>query len=211
MELKRALLLALCTCAVTAAHAGDYVLEIDGQKVEIDLDRPASANVGDKKAKIVLHQKTEQTWREEGISFVHPAAFAPSRRNLDKNITQTIMTTPSGTIVLVQHYIGTDPTPLVDMMVGKLSDDEVTAGYKREIKYAARQLADGTMLSGKSVRTEHPGDTWEREVLASGDHDAGFLIVAAVNDSSTDADRAMMEKFWRTLRLAKPGALEPLE
>lgn len=208
-----ALALALSTCLPTSrAHAGDYVLEIDGRQVELDLNHSATAVLSDgKTTKLLLRQKTEQTWHEDGASFTHPAAFTPARRELSKNITQTIMATPSGSIVLVQHYIGLDPTTLIDVMINKLSDDEVQAGYQRTIKKAQRKLGDGVTLAGKIVHTEHPGEAWDREVVAIGDHDGGFLVVGATSDSSTPADFAMIDAFWRSLRLSIGGRAEPLE
>jgi hypothetical protein len=218
MELTRGLVPTLCGAAAlmlaaATAQAGDYVLEIDGQKVELDLDRPAKTSIGDHQAKLVLHQKPEQTWREEGVSFVHPTANAPARRSLGKNVTQTLMATPSGSLVIVQHYIGTNPTGLIDMMIGKMTDDEVQAGFKRSIKSATRKLSNGVTLTGKLAHTEHPGDTWDREVVAVGDRDGGFLVVAALNDFSPDSDHAMLDQFWRSLYLAagKSADLEPLE
>jgi len=217
MELKRARsrhalcgALALLFAAASAA-AADYVLDIDGKKIELDLDHPTKADMGDgKTARLVLTQSKEQTWRDDGVSFRHPAVFAPARRNLDKNITQTIMTTPSGSMILMQHYIGTDPNLLVDVMVSSLTDEEVKAGYERSSRSAHRRLADGTVLSGKTVHTEHPGDKWDREIVAVGDHDGGYLVISSANDSSTDVDHGMIDTFWLSLRLPS-SKLEPLQ
>lgn len=184
-----------------SALAGDYVLEIDGQKIELDLDHPTSAVLGGKTAKLLLQQNLQQTWRNDGMSFVHPAAFAPARRTIEKNITQTIMSTPTGTAVLVQHYVGLDPTGLIDFMVKTVSDEEVKAGYTRTIKKTSRKLAGGTILSGQIVHTEHPGESWDREVVAIGSADGGYLVVGMTNDSATDVDHAMIDLFWRSLAL----------
>ena len=197
-RLATACLLAMMACTAPAA---DYVLEIDGQKIDLDLDHPANATLGGKTARLLLRQNSQQTWRNDGMSFEHPAAFAPSRRTIEKNITQTIMSTPTGSVVLVQHYLGVDPTALIDFMVKTVSDEEVKAGYTRTTRKTSRKLAAGNVLAGQIVHTEHPGESWDREIVATGNADGGYLVVGMTNDSATDVDHAMIDLFWRTLAL----------
>ncbi len=193
---------------LASAHAGDYVLEVDGRKIELDLDKPASASIGsDKPVTLVLRQKTEQTWRDDDMSFVYPATLKPVRMEVEKDISQTLMATPSGSLIIVQRYIGLDTTNLIDMMVSQLTDEDVSAGYKRTTQSTTRKLTDGMTLAGKKVHTEHPGESWDHEVLAIGDRKGGYLIVSAIHDDSPPADHEMIEKFWHSLQLrASPAA-----
>jgi hypothetical protein len=205
-ELKRRLLPLACLLGLACgnASAGDYVLEIDGQKFELDLDHSTNAVLGGKPAKLLLRQNPQQIWRNDGLSFEHPAEFAPARRTIEKNVIQTTMSTPTGSVVLVQHYIGIDPTGLIDFMVKTVSDEEVKAGYTRTTKPASRKLANGSVLSGTIVHTEHPGESWDREIVAIESADGGYLVVGMTNDSATDVDHAMLDLFWHSLSLPVP-------
>lgn len=195
--------LALLSTLLTAAHAGDYVLEINGQKTEIDLDKPVSLTINDGKlVTLALHQKSEQIWRNDGLSFAYPTALKPVRKDIDKDISQTLIATPSGSLVLVQRYTGLNPTHMIDMMISKLTDEEVAAGYKRTIQPAARKLADGANFTGKTAHTESSSESWDREVVAIGDgRQGGYLIVSATHDTSPPTDHEMIKNFWRSLQL----------
>ena len=190
-----------CALLAGAAQAGNYVLEIDGKALELDLDAPANIDLGGgKQASVVLRQKAEQIWRSDGMSFEHPIAVKPSRRKISDSATQVIMATASGTIVLVQRYTKVNPEQVIDLMISELTDDEVTAGYKRTIESATRKLADGTALSGKQVHVERGKEYADYEILTT-NRRGGYLIVHRVSDYSPKFDRQLVKQFWQTLQL----------
>jgi len=191
----------VCVLWVGAAQAGNYVLEIDGKTVELDLDAPANVDLGGAKpVSVVLRQKSNQTWRSDGVLFEHPIAVKPSRREISDGVTQIIMATASGSAVLIQHYDNINPERMIDLAVSQMTDGEVRAGYKRTTEPATRKLADGTMLSGKQVHVERAKEYANYEILATSST-GGYLIVTRVGDFAPKADRQLVKRFWQTLRL----------
>jgi hypothetical protein len=150
---------------------------------------------------VLLRQKTEQVWRSDGMSFVYSTAATPARSQIDKDISQVMLITPGGDSLIVQHYVNLNPAHMVNVMIDKLTGDEVDAGYKRTTQPATRKLADGTLMTGTRVRTERAGASEDREVLAIGNRSGGYLIVNHTSGNPSQEDRQMLERFWRTLRL----------
>jgi hypothetical protein len=207
MELKpRRLLWVACATALAlgavAAHAGDYVLDIDGKTIELDLDHPSKVDLGNgKSVRLLLKQSREQTWRDGALVFKHAPTFSPSRRELGHGIVQTLMATPAGAEILVQHYDHTDPETMVATIQKALVEDEVGSGWKLTEKPTTRTLSDGTVLKGKIVHTTHATDVWDREIVAFGEGDGGYLVVSAKSDIASEPDHAMIALFWKSLSL----------
>jgi len=207
MELNlRFVRLAACGVALAfgavAAHAGDYVLELDGKPIQLDLDHPAKVDLGNgKSVRLLLKQSREQTWRDGTLVFKHAPAFAPSRRELGHGIVQTLMATPAGAEILVQHYEHTDPDAMVATIQKALTEDEVGSGWKLTEKPTTRTLGDGTVLKGKTVHTTHATDVWDREIVAYAEGDGGYLVVSAKSDIASEPDHAMIALFWKSLSL----------
>jgi len=191
--------LALC---VSAAYAGDYVLDIDGKTIELDLEQPSKVELGNgKTVRLLLKQSREQTWRDGTLVFKHAPTFAPSRRELGHGIVQTLMATPAGAEILVQHYAHTDPETMVATIQKALTEDEVGSGWKLTEKATTRTLGDGSVLKGKIVHTTHATDVWDREIVAFGEGDGGYLVVSAASDIASEPDHAMIALFWKSLSL----------
>jgi hypothetical protein len=187
------------------AFAGGYVLDIGGKQTELDLDQDTAVTLPDGRSVTArLTRKAEQTFRDRGLSFDHPASVQPSGTDVDKRVRQIMMVSANGNGVLVQRYDGLDPTALVDLMVGEMTDEEVAAGYQRKISPASRTLSDGTELKGKLARTESAGESWDRYILAKGDSKGGYLVISMMEDDREAADVAMLQKFWKTLKLDLP-------
>jgi hypothetical protein len=185
-----------------AAVAGGYVLELDGRRVELDLDQPAEAVLADgKRVKLRLERKAEQIYRENGLSFAHPATIQPSATDINDQVRQVMLVSANGNGVILQRYSGLDPTALIDLMVKEMTDEEVAAGYQRKITPDSRKLADGRVVRGKLVRTESSDEAWDRYILAVGDKRGGFLVVTMMESDREAADVAMLDRFWASLVL----------
>lgn len=208
MTLRFAVRTLLCSAGLALAgqaFAGGYVLDIGGKQTELDLDQDTAVTLPDgRSVSVRLTRKAEQTFRDRGLSFEHPAGVQPSATDVDKRVRQIMMVSANGNGVLVQRYEGLDPTALVDLMVGEMTDEEVAAGYQRKISPASRTLSDGTELKGKLARTESAGESWDRYILAKGDGKGGYLVISMMEDDREAADVAMVQKFWKTLKLELP-------
>lgn len=201
----RVLLLGAGLLLAAAANAGGYVLDIAGKQAELDLDQDTQITLDDgRQVKVRLVRKAEQTFRDRGMSFDHPATVQPTASDVDKRVRQIMMVSANGNGVLVQRYEGVDPTALIDIMVSEMTDEEVAAGYQRKISAASRTLADGSELKGKLARTESSGESWDRYILATGGSKGGYLVISMMEDSREAADVAMLQKFWKSLKLELP-------
>jgi hypothetical protein len=199
---KRSVAAALVALIAGTASAGNYVLRIDGKEYELDLGERTTATLPDGRAiEVELRRTPVAGYKTSGFSFSHSSQFTPSRTKVDDGIYQTMMTTPSGTMVLVQEYAGTDPSTLVDFMLTQLLKEEVQYGYQITKAAASKALADGKTMAGKRAVSKFRNDEYERHVLAYGTRDAGILIVTQVEKSAPDPDLAMLDLFWKSLRI----------
>jgi hypothetical protein len=184
------------------ALAGGYVLSIDGKSVELDLEQDTKVELpGGGTATLKLARKAEQQFREGGISFSYPATLLPSSGDAERRIRQHMLVSPDGYTVIVQRYDGIDPATLIDAVLDDITAEELAAGYKRKITPATRKLADGRELKGRQARTESARDSWNRDVVTLVDSRGGYMIMTMVEDARRPPDMAMVELFWRTLRL----------
>jgi len=185
-----------------AAQAGNYVLEIGGRTVELDLDTPASVSLdGGKPVAVMLRQKTEQVWRSDDLSFSYPTAVRPTRHVINADAVQIMLPTASGTVIIIQRYSRSDPALIIDQMVATLTDDHVRAGYRRTSRPATRALAGGLTLTGQQVHTERADDQSNLEIVTLRAQSGGYLIATVTDPDAPPADARMVEQFWRTLRL----------
>ncbi|WP_257388178.1 hypothetical protein [Tahibacter caeni] len=191
----------LLTVSAGAVMAGGYVLTVDGKATELDLDKDAEVLVGGKAVTVRLQRKEQQQFRDAGLSFDHPAGVQPSTTDINANVRQIMLVSANGNGAIVQRYAGLDPNALVDLMVNETTDEEVAAGYQRKIAPATRTLADGRALSGKQVRTESKDESWSRTIVATGNARGGYLVITMMEDERAAADAAMIERFWKTLKL----------
>ncbi|MBL8297109.1 MAG: hypothetical protein JNN30_02070 [Rhodanobacteraceae bacterium] len=193
---------AILLVAAGAAVAGGYVLTIDGKTSELDLDRDAQILVDGKPVTVRLQRKEQQIFSDSGFQFEHPAAVQPTTTDVGDGIRQIMLVSAHGNGVIMQRYRSIDPTAIVDLMVKETTDEEVAAGYKRKIVSAKRKLADGREFAGKHARTESAGESWSRFVYALSDgKGGGYLVLAMMEDGRAEADVAMLDRFWKTLKL----------
>ncbi|HSX62432.1 MAG TPA: hypothetical protein VLF18_19785 [Tahibacter sp.] len=198
----RAIVAAALVAGAGAAAAGGYVLTVDGKTSELDLDKDTAVVVDGKTVTVKLQRKEQQVFRDRGLSFEHPAIVQPSTTDISKGVRQVMLVSANGNGVILQRYDGIDPTALVDLMVKEMTDEEVAAGYQRTIEAATRKLPDGRDLAGKYARTQSKDESWDRYVYALADgRGGGYLLVTMMEEDRAAADVAMLDRFWKTLKL----------
>ena len=188
---------------ISMAHAGNYILTIDGKRYEVDIDTPVLVALQDgRKVRAELGKKSIASFKTSAFSFDHPSAVSPSRTDLGDGVHQTMVVTPSGTMVMIQEYLGMNPSALVDFMLSELMKEEVQYGYKVTKSPATKKLADGRRVSGKRAISKYRADEYERYVLCYGMRDAGIMIVTQVERAAPREDKAMLDQFWKTMRMS---------
>ena len=182
--------------------AGNYLLTIDGKPYELDIGELTTATLQNgQKVQVKLEKKDIATFKTEMFSFNHPSGFAPSKTDLGDGVYQTIMATPTGTMVMIQEYTGLNPCGLIDMIVTELTKEEVHYGYTITKRDVSKKLADGQTVTGKFVVSKYRKDENQRNVLCYGAKDAGLVIVTQLDNDTPSEDMAMMDLFWKTLTI----------
>ena len=111
--------------ACSQVMAGNYVLTIEGKKHEVDVGKQTVIKLSDgKEIQVTLEKKAIGSFRGQSFSFDHPSDITPSRTVLGDGIDQTIITTPLGTLAIVQEYANMNPSALVDIMLDGLTKKE---------------------------------------------------------------------------------------
>lgn len=198
----RAAAAAILAAGAHVALAGGYVLTVNGKTSELDLDKDAQILVDGKPVTVRLQRKEQQVFSDSGLSFEYPAAVQPTTSDVSDGVRQVMFVSANGNGVILQRYRSIDPTALVDLMIRETTDEEVAAGYTRKVDPARRKLADGRELSGKHARTQSKDESWDRFVYALSDGSGGgYLIITMMEEDRTAPDVAMLDLFWKSLKL----------
>lgn len=199
---RMALIVALACLPATSTWAGNYTLTIDGENFDIDLDEPKSLKLTNGESiEVALSMKDVVRYRYGKTSFDHPSRLTPAGTNLDEEISQIMMSSPVGTLVMVQEYSTLNPAELVDLMVQELTKEEANYGYEISSTPHTRKLSSGFEISGKKVLSEHKGTALQREVLAYPMRDAGLIIVTQIDQASPSSESDILDRFWKTLQV----------
>ncbi len=187
----------------TVAFAGDYILTINGKQYELDLGKPTTVTIEeDRKFQLKLEQKDIVVFKASKFSFSHPSRFTPARTDLGDGIHQTMMATPTGTLVMIQEYTGMDPSGLIDFMLTEVTKEEVQYGYEITKQEVTKKLSDGRTVTGKRAISKYQTTEYERFVVCYGAKDAGIMIITQVEKAASRDELAMIDLFWKTMTIS---------
>jgi hypothetical protein len=185
-----------------SAQAGNFSLTVDGTTVELDVGIEQKLKMPDgRELTLKLDRKAANTFAAEGVSFQYPSQFNVATSEIDSGIYQHLMATALGTLVLVQTYPDMDATKLVDLMTGKMTDDDVASGSTRETTPHTRTLADGTELTGTRSTLKRVNDDEVVEVLGARKGRGGVMLITRIDKNTAPGEGAIIEQFWSTLKL----------
>ena len=77
----------------------------------------------------------------------------------------------------------------------------MAAGSKLESVPHERAVADGAKLAGLKGVTTSSDESATVEVMASKTQFGGIIAVSRIDSDNEEADRALVEKFWSSLKL----------
>lgn len=194
-------LVLILMAAFIPLNAADYILTINGQAQEIELDKETTRAMKDGTSlKVLLHQKDYLTFSADLFSFEHKNEFKPNRNDLGDGIFQTMVVTPLGTGILIQEYMDLDPSGLVDMMIKELTKEEINYGYEYSEKPAEKKV-DGVTFTGKTAVTTYRGDEWTRSVLVHNGRDQGILVVTFIEKANYQAEKDLIDHLWKSVKV----------
>ncbi|MFD2053429.1 hypothetical protein ACFSQT_10125 [Mesorhizobium calcicola] len=195
-------LMALCAGPAQAEDLKAFKLTIDG--VTVDIDPGESANVtlpGGKQAKVTLERNDFATFSGGSFSFVHPSNISVTKTDLGENITQYLMASALGTIVVVQEYGKMNPVSLNQLMLQEMTKESVQAGATLTQQPTTRKLADGKELTGITATVKTRTDTADFEIVGFGLADQGLLFITRVASEDAATEKPLIDKFWQSLKV----------
>ncbi|SDA81550.1 hypothetical protein [Mesorhizobium qingshengii] len=195
-------LIALCAGPAVAEDLKAFRLTIDG--VTVDIDPGESANVtlpGGKKSKVTLERNDFATFSGGSFSFVHPSNISVTKTDLGENITQYLMASALGTIVVVQEYGKMNPVSLNQLMLQEMTKESVQAGAALTQEPTTRKLADGRELTGIRAQVKTRTDTAYFEIVGFGRADQGLLFITRVAGEDAATEKPLIDRFWQSLKL----------
>lgn len=190
--------------ACGTALAANYTLNIDGKDYDLDLDKQAAIKMPDGRTyNVILTQKSIVTFKTDNFSFDYFSRMSSSRTDLGSGIQQNMVMSPVGSCILVQEYSTLNPTSLIDLMIAELTKEEAAYGYQFATSPITKKLADGTVLTGKTVVSSYNEKGITRQILTYGTRDGGLLLVTQIDKLNQAEDGQMIDLFWRTLKVLK--------
>lgn len=179
-----------------------FTIMLDGMAVAIDAGEKVIVKGSDgKDVTLQLVRNPEVRFSGSGFSFRHSSDFQVSTSAPADDISQHLIVTGSGTLVLVQSYRNMDPTTLNAFMLNQITADDVAAGSRIAQSAHERTIAEGGKLHGLKAAVTSASDKAEVEVMSAKTGFGGIVAVSRIDLENEDIDRAFVEKFWSTLTL----------
>lgn len=195
-------LIALCAGPVAAEDLKAFKLTIDGVTVDIDPGESTDITLpGGKQSKVTLERNDFATFSGGSFSFVHPSGISVTKTDLGENITQYLMASALGTIVVVQEYGKMNPVSLNQLMLQEMTRESVQAGAELTQQPTTRKLADGKELTGIRAEVKTRTDTAYFEIVGYGLADQGLLFITRVGSEDLGTEQPLIDKFWERLKL----------
>jgi hypothetical protein len=196
------ILIALCAGPAGAEDLKAFKLTIDGVTVDIDPGESADVTLpGGKQSKVTLERNDFATFSGSDFSFVHPSGISVTKTDLGENITQYLMASALGTIVVVQEYGKMNPVSLNQLMLQEMTRESVQAGAKLTQGPTTRKLADGKELTGIRAEVKARTDTADFEIVGFGLADRGLLFITRIAGEDAAAEKPLIDKFWQSLKV----------
>lgn len=203
-RLAAATLAVIVSCA-GLARADDlkaFKLTIDGVVVDIDPGEDVDVTLpGGKTSKVRIDRNDFATFSGATFSFVHPSNISITKSDLSDSITQYLMASALGTIVLVQEYDQMNPVSLNQLMLQEMTRESVQAGGTLTQEPTTRKLADGKELTGVKATVKTRTDSADFEIVGFGLADQGLLFITRIGDQDVATEKPLIDKFWENLKV----------
>lgn len=196
------ILLALAGGAAAGDDYRNFELVINGTIYDLDLDEEIQVEGLDGESfTILLHKKPFTEYSDAFVSFRHRSDLSVSTQDLGSGISQLMLATATGTLVMVQEYSSMDPAMMVPMMLRELTKESVDYGYEMTQEEITRQTGTGETAVGLRAILTYRGEELYCEVLSHSIKDKGILIVTQIDLEYQELDQDLHDKFWKTLQM----------
>ncbi|MBZ9997395.1 hypothetical protein [Mesorhizobium sp. BH1-1-4] len=195
-------LIALCAGSAGAEDLKAFRLTIDGKSLDIDAGESTHVTLPDgTQVEVKLDKNDFATFSGDSFSFNHPSGISVTKTDLGENITQYLMASALGTIVVVQEYGKMNPVSLNQLMLQEMTRESVQAGAALTQQPTTRKLADGKELTGIRAEVKTRTDTAYFEIVGYGLADQGLLFITRVGSEDLGTEQPLIDKFWESLKV----------
>ena len=198
----------LCTMLfVSQVHAetnanADYVLTIDGIDYPLALGAEAKIKLKSGVEIPVSLKKNEfGKFTTGGLSFEFPGEYTVASSKIDDDITQHIVVTATGTLMLVQNYDGGIPFGLTEAMFAEMVAEPKAMGLNIERTDITRKIANNKELSGVRAHYKGNGDDVTIDILLAPAGETGYLVLTMYDEMSEPNEKPIIERFWGSVAL----------
>jgi hypothetical protein len=181
---------------------GNYIITIDGKKMDIDLEKEYSfKNKNGSEVKFTVEQKDILLFKDEKVSFKYYAEHSVASTEVGDGITQLTLITANGSGFIIQKYSTLNPVSLVDLMMQEITKESISYGYKETSEVFKHSLASGQSLEGKTSVLKYQEDEQSYTVATYGSRDSGILVMTMINSDNKDKDQKILDLFMKTLQI----------
>jgi hypothetical protein len=183
-------------------HGTDYVLTIDGVDYQLALDegRKVKLKTGED-VSVLLKKQAFGKFSVGELSFEFPGTLSVASTKVDDDITQHIVISGSGTMMLVQHYTDGVPATLLDLMFDKMVEEPKALGLKIERTPLSRSISNGERLEGTRAHYRGGDDNVTIDIAIKQTAKGGYMVMTMHDDDTSPDEKPMIERFWQSLKL----------
>ncbi|WP_296313406.1 hypothetical protein [Winogradskyella sp. UBA3174] len=184
----------------------DYIITIDGESYEMELDGSRKIKVKGKSVEIELKKKDTLVLDEDFFQLKYTKKHKVSRVVVEEGIEQLMLITAGGSGIIVQKYDSFNPSMLQEMMLNEVTKESVSYGYTMKREDYEKTLISGEIIKILKAVLEYKGEREIYEIAAHGIKDEGLLIMTMnvnVNLDVEDGGRDLIKLMWNSLRIKK--------
>lgn len=179
--------------------AQNFDLAIDGTTFELELGKETPLSIGGRTAKVKLTKKPTGKFTDDFVSFAYPSSLEVTKKDLNDRTTQLLLASATGTLVIVQEYLGYDPASLTEVMIQTITKSDIAEGFTAERSDSAEKLSDGTEIKGQEVVTSRGIKKHHFRFFAIGNDIRGVFVITRIAEDELKSDGAILSTFWSTL------------
>jgi hypothetical protein len=185
------------------AEAGsneDYVLTIDGIDYPLALGTQSTVKLkSGAEVPVTLKKNAFGRFVTGDLSFEFPGQYTVASTVIDEDITQHIVVTAIGTMMLVQNYKGGIPDGLLDVMFDEMVEEPKAMGLSIDRTDITRKIAGQAELKGVRAHYKGNGDDVTIDMVLAEANEDGFMILTMSDALSEPNERPIIERFWESV------------
>jgi hypothetical protein len=199
------LVLSILPCQAQSQSSANYILTIDGVEHEIALEQETKIKLkSGVEVPVVLKKRALGVFATGDLSFEFPGQYSVASTVVDEGITQHIIVTALGTVMLVQNYEDGLPAGLLDLMYAQMVEEPKAMGLDIEKTDLTRSIANKAVLEGVRAKYKGADDNVTIDIATAKAGKNGFLILTMNDESTSPDEKPMIEQFWQSVSLKTP-------